>query len=304
MPGLAKSAPAGGRRRPVRQKAPNTKKRGNRRIIQCLHGLAMETSQNAVVTVEALGQVGVVTMNQPRRLNCLGRDLVDALIAGLDDLVRGGSRAVVLRAPAGAKVWSAGHDIKEVPLDGQDPVSWNVPFERLLRQVRRCPVPVIGMVEGSVWGGACDLAMTLDMLVAAPEASFAITPAKLGLPYNAAGLGHFLGVLPLHIVKEMVFTGRPLSAKDAWRLGLVNRLAEAGQLEEAALDLAREVADRAPLAIQVLKAELNNLTRGPALTAEEFERVQELRQQAFRSRDFKEGVQAFFDKRPPRFNGS
>lgn len=263
----------------------------------------METFQPEAVTVEALDQVGVLTMNQPHRLNCLGRELVEALLTGLDKLVQGGSRAVVLRAPTGAKVWSAGHDINEVPLDGQDPVSWNVPFERLLRQVRRCPVPVIGLIEGSVWGGACDLAMTLDMLVAGPSASFAITPAKLGLPYNAAGLGHFLGVLPLHVVKEMVFTGRPLAAQDAWRLGLVNRVAEADQLEEAALDLAREVAQRAPLAIQVLKAELNNLTRGPALCAEEFERVQELRQRAFRSQDFQEGVRAFFDKRPPRFQG-
>ena len=263
----------------------------------------MDHTQTALVTVEARDQVGVLTMNQPQRLNCLGRDLVEALLAGLDKLLQGGNRAVVLRAPAGAKVWSAGHDIKEVPLDGQDPVSWNVPFERLLRRVRRFPVPIIGLIEGSVWGGACDLAMTLDMLVAAPSASFAITPAKLGLPYNTAGLGHFLGVLPLHIVKEMVFTGRPLDARDAWRLGLVNRLVEADQLEAAAMGLAREVAQRAPLAIQVLKAELNNLTRGPAQSAEEFERVQELRQLAFRSQDFREGVRAFFDKRPPRFWG-
>lgn len=209
----------------------------------------MDNTQPALVAVEARDQVGVLTMNQPKRLNCLGRELVEALLAGLDKLVKDGNRAVVLRAPAGSKVWSAGHDIKEVPLDGQDPVSWNVPFERLLRQMRRCPVPVIGLIEGSVWGGACDLAMTLDMLVAAPSASFAITPAKLGLPYNTAGLGHFLGVLPLHIVKEMLFTGRPLDAQDAWRLGLVNRLAEPDQLEAAAMDLAREVAQRAPLAI-------------------------------------------------------
>jgi len=68
------------------------------------------------------------------------------------------------------------------------------------------------MIEGSVWGGACDLAMTCDQLVGANSATFAITPVKIGLPYNAAGLTHFLGVLPLHIVKAMLLTAEPISA--------------------------------------------------------------------------------------------
>ena len=199
------------------------------------------------------------------------------------------------------KVWSAGHDIKEIPTDGSDPISWNVPFEILLRRVREFPVPVIGMIEGSVWGGACDLAATMDMLVGTPSASFAITPARLGLPYNAAGLVHFLGVLPLHIVKEMLFTAQPLLAEDASRLGLLNRLAPPEELEAAAFGLARDVASRAPLAIRVLKAELRNLSRGPALAAEDLENIQTMRQQAYRSEDFREGIAAFLNRRAPAF---
>ncbi|MFH1060227.1 MAG: methylmalonyl-CoA decarboxylase [Pseudomonadota bacterium] len=248
-------------------------------------------------------QFGVITMNRSQRLNCLSRELVDAVLATLDELAAAGARAVILRAQRGAKVWSAGHDIQEIPLDGSDPVSWNVPFEVLLRRVRDYPAPVIGLIEGSVWGGACDLAVSLDMLVGAPTASFAITPAKLGLPYNAAGLTHFLGVLPLHVAKEMLYTSQPLSAEDAYRLGLLNRLVPAEELEAAAYGLARDVAARAPLAIRVLKAEMRNLTRGPALAAEDFEDVQSLRQEAFRSQDFQEGIAAFFQKRGPVFKG-
>ena len=153
-----------------------------------------------LVQTRLTDDVGIITMNHPHKLNCFSTELVAGILKAFDDFEKARVHVIILRAYPGAKVWSAGHNIKEIPLDGQDPLSWNIPFERLLRQVRNCPVPVIGMIEGSVWGGACDLAMTCDLLVGTPTATFAITPAKLGLSYNTAGLTHFLGVLPLHII--------------------------------------------------------------------------------------------------------
>lgn len=255
------------------------------------------------VSVEVADHIGVAVMNHPEKANCLSRDLVETLMAALDGFEAAGVRCAILRAPPGAKVWSAGHDMKEIPMDGQDPLHWNVPLEQLLHKVRRFPAPVIGMIEGGVWGGACDLAMTCDLLVGAPSATFAITPAKIGLTYNTAGLTHFLGVLPLHIIKEMLFTAEPLSAEDAHRLGLLNRLVPAEDLEETTLALARSVASRAPLVVKALKTELRKLTSGPALTPDDFEEIQELRRTGYRSQDFKEGIQAFFQKRTPEFKG-
>ena len=145
--------------------------------------------------------------------------------------------------------------------------------------------------------------MTCDLLVGTPTATFAITPAKLGLPYNTAGLTHFLGVLPLHIIKEMLFTARPITAEDARSYGLLNRLVEPDQIEETTLNIARDIASRAPLAIRVLKDEMCKLTAGLNLTADGFEEIQNARRQAFRSEDFREGVTAFFEKRTPEFKG-
>lgn len=260
-----------------------------------------DTTAGTYAQMQILDQIGLITMNGRSMLNCLSTDLVVEILKGLDECEKARVRVVVLRAYPGAKVWSAGHNLKEVTVDGDDPLHWNVPFEKLLHRVRDLPCPVIGMIEGSVWGGACDLAMTCDLLVGTPSATFAITPAKIGMSYNAAGLTHFLGVLPLHIVKEMLFTAQPLSAQDAYRLGLLNRLVESDQLEETTFRIARDIASRAPMVVRLLKAELRKLTSGPSLNPDDFEELQSLRREVYRSEDFEEGVTAFFEKRSPEF---
>ncbi len=173
----------------------------------------------------------------------------------------------------------------------------------MVHRVIACPTPVIGLIEGSVWGGACDLAVSCDILVGTPAASFAMTPAKLGIAYNTAGINHFIGAMPTHIVKEMLFSGNPISAQDAYRLGLLNRLVEADKLEETTLEISRTIAGRAPLVVHLLKKEMRKLTAGKGLTSDEFEELQSLRRQTYRSKDFQEGVRAFFEKRPPVFTG-
>lgn len=138
----------------------------------------LETDARELALTDVCGCIGIITMNDARRLNCLSSELVSTILLGLDTLEKASVRVVILRAPAGSKVWCAGHNIKEIPLDGDDPLTWNVPFEKLLHRVRNFPVPVMGMVEGSVWGGACDLAMTCDVLVGTHSSTFAITPAE------------------------------------------------------------------------------------------------------------------------------
>jgi methylmalonyl-CoA decarboxylase len=213
------------------------------------------------------------------------------------------ARAVIIRAERGVKVWSSGFDIRELPVPGRDPLSYNDPLEQLLRAIQIFPAPVIAMIEGSVWGGACDLAFICDIAIGCPSASFAITPAKIGVPYNSTGILHFINVVGPRLAREMFFTAKPIGAERALQVGILNHLVSAEALEGFVLNMAQQIACNSPLAISVIKEQLRLLGNSHPLSPETFERIQGLRRKAYDSGDYIEGKNAFYEKRQPRFRG-
>jgi methylmalonyl-CoA decarboxylase len=249
------------------------------------------------------GKVGTLTFNHEDKLNCLSHLLMDQLMAGLAKLESDGVNVIVLRARRGVKVWSAGHDINELPEPRRDPLSYGDPLETLLRHIQDCPVPVIAMVEGTVWGGACDLCCSCDMVIATDGSTFAMTPAKIGIPYNASGLIHFINHIGVNKAKEMFFTARPTPVTEAWNNGFVNHHVPADDLEKFTYDLAGRIAKNAPLAVRAIKAQFRLLTRGALLDAETAEKIQAIRRKVYDSADYAEGIKSFKEKRPPVFRG-
>jgi methylmalonyl-CoA decarboxylase len=212
-------------------------------------------------------------------------------------------RVAILRARPGSVVWSAGHDVDELPVTRRDPLGWDDPLRRLVRALEAFPAPVIAMVEGSVWGGATETVLACDLVLAAETATFALTPARLGVPYNVSGMLTFLNAAPLSLIKEMIFTARPVGAARAERFGMVNYALPAAELEGFTRGLAREIAANAPLSIAVMKEQLRILCGAHPMSPEGFERVQGLRRVVYDSRDYQEGIRAFQEKRPPAFTG-
>ncbi|HET6467891.1 MAG TPA: methylmalonyl-CoA decarboxylase [Geminicoccaceae bacterium] len=252
---------------------------------------------------EVAEAIGTITLDHERRRNALSRALVEEIMAALRAFRQAKVRAVILRAKPGSRVWSAGHDVDELPATRRDPLGWDDPLRQLVREIESFPAPVIAVVEGSVWGGATETVLACDLIVAAEGATFAVTPAKLGVPYNVSGLLTFLNAAPLRIVKEMIFTARPVDAVRAERFGMINYVLPAAELEGFTLELARQVAANAPLSIAVMKEQLRILAGAHPMSPQGFERVQGLRRVVYDSRDYREGIRAFKEKRPPVFTG-
>jgi methylmalonyl-CoA decarboxylase len=248
--------------------------------------------------------VGTIVMNNLGKRNALSEALIGEIRQALDQFREGRARTVVLRAPAGCKVWSAGHDIAELPNAGRDPLGWGDALRVLVRAIQEFPAPVIGLIEGGVWGGACEVAMACDIVVATPETTFAITPAKLGIPYNLSGLLTLMNAIPLPIAKEMLFSAQPIPADRAHALGIVNHLRPAADIEAFVHELAATIGRNAPLSIAAMKEEMRMLASAHAMTPAMFERMQGLRRVVYDSGDYQEGLDAWRDKRRPCFTGS
>ncbi len=247
--------------------------------------------------------IGIITLNNPRKRNCLSSALINDVCRALTQMHKEEVRVVILRAPSGSQVFSAGHDIGELPTNGRDPLTYTDPLRHLVRTIEHFRAPVIAMVEGSVWGGACELVMSCDMVIAAEDSTFAITTTKLGVPYNMSGIQNFMNAGGMLLCKEMLFTAQALSARRLVEQGIVNHVYPRAELEAAALTIAGQIAQNSPLAISLLKEELRLLSASHNLSPETFERVQAMRREVYDSEDYQEGIRAFRERRLPDFQG-
>ncbi|HNY29346.1 MAG TPA: methylmalonyl-CoA decarboxylase [Fibrobacteria bacterium] len=257
----------------------------------------------SLVKKEIVDSIGTLMMDNPAKRNVLSEGMIHEITDALAGFRQQQVRAVVLRATKGARTWSAGHDVNELPDRGRDPLSWNDPLRVLVRGIQDFPAPIIALLEGGVWGGACEAALACDILVATPETTFAITPAKLGIPYNLGGLLTLINAIPLPVVKEMLFTAQPIPSSQALNLGMINYVKSADEIEDFVMGIARQIAQNAPLSVTVMKEQLRLLSAAHAMSPNVFERVQGMRRIVYDSHDYQEGIDSFKEKRKPVYKG-
>jgi len=276
--------------------------------------VSAESADVELVELVIHGHIGTIMLCNDTKRNALNHKVCNQICSALGRSRAAGVRAIILRAKPGTKVWSAGHDIRDFKrIDGsradsgslpfQEPLSRGDAFVQLLDEMRNTSVPVLGCIEGSVWGAATDICACCDVLVGTPSVTFAITPAKIGLPYNSSGMAHFIQVLPLHVVKWMFFSSTPISADKALQYGLLNAVVPSEDLTAKAEEMAAIMASRAPMVVELLKKQCLSICSSPALTPDAFEELHEMRKRAWCSEDMQEGVRAFFEKRQASFSG-
>ena len=257
----------------------------------------------SLVITEFKDKIGWITMNHDVKRNALSFELLCGLIDALDEMALRKARVVIIRSNKGAKVWSAGFNIDELPRDGSDPLAYDNPLQKVIRTIMDLPAPVIVMAEGSIWGGACNIAFVCDIVIGTKDTCLAITPAKIGVPYNTSGILQFLYIIGSHTAKEMFFTAEPIPAEKAYSLGILNHIVLPEELEEFTLKIAKKIIVNSPLSIRVIKEQLNILGNSMPLSPQTFEHIDMLRRVAGTSKDYQEGLKAFYEKRRPDFKG-
>ena len=253
----------------------------------------------STILVERRGRVGLVRLNRPKALNALNaqlmRELMDALSA-LDADPEIGALVVT----GSERAFAAGADIKEmmdatpVEMLGRDPIGV---FDR----IRKIHKPVIAAVSGWCLGGGSELAMSCDMIVASETAQFGQPEINLGVIPGAGGTQRLTKAVGKALAMEMVLNNRTLSAQEAAHFGLVNRVVPVERYLDEALALAGEIASRAPLALRLGKEAVNHAFE--SFLADGLAEERRAFYLLFASKDQKEGMRAFAEKRPPTWTG-
>jgi enoyl-CoA hydratase/carnithine racemase len=244
-----------------------------------------------------------LTISNPVKRNALDHPILDAMAAVLDDL--GDARAVLLTGAEG--MFSSGYDIGDIPDDVFAQEAERLvahPFAAALEALESCEVPTVAALPGHTIGGGLELALACDLRVAADGILLGMPPAKLGLVYSHTGLRRFLEAIGAPRTRELFLTARNIDARTALSWGLVNDVVGAADLDDAALDLAEDIAANAPLSVRGNKRAIRALLAAEGPLDPEIEReLVELREASFHSDDLREGVRAFGEKRPARWKG-
>jgi enoyl-CoA hydratase len=258
-------------------------------------------SDESLVLVERdeARRVALVRLNRPKQLNALNGPTMDALCEALEGLDRDEAVRVIV-VTGSERAFAAGADIGE--MSGASPIDM-LRTNRIAQwdRVRKITKPVIAAVAGWCLGGGCELAMALDIIIAAESARFGQPEIKIGVMPGAGGTQRLPRAIGKSKAMEMILTGEPITAVEAERIGLVTRVVTDELLVEDALALAAEIAKRAPLALRLAKESVNaafemSLTDGLAHERRLFYLL-------FASDDQKEGMTAFLEKRDPNFKG-
>ena len=251
------------------------------------------------VIIEKDGVIAVITLNRPQQLNALSYDLIKDLSLAMQELDRDDQIRVII-VTGGEKVFAAGADIKEMAERG--------PFDERLHErlafrdfINKISKPVIAAVSGFALGGGCELAMSCDIIVAAENARFGQPEVNIGIIPGSGGTQRLTHLVGKHRAMEMVLTGDFISAADAERFGLVNRVVPPELLMDEAKAIANKIAAKPALAVKAAKQAVLKSANLPLDEGLDFERKSFWL--LFASEDRTEGMKAFLEKRKPQFKG-
>jgi enoyl-CoA hydratase/carnithine racemase len=265
------------------------------------HGLDSQAPPTVNFEITHDGPVAVLTFVREERLNALDHRTMRELAETFDEFGRDESVSVVVMTGRG-KAFVAGADINGyLDIEVLDYVNFQRLGRRMYEAVERCPKPVIAAVNGWALGGGFELVLVADIVIASERAKLGLPECKLGLLPGGGGTQRLPRLVGRNKAKELLMTGEPITAAEGERLGIVNKVVPPEELMDAALSLARTIAERAPQAVRMAKQLVNDGIEAPLETAITMETG--MTATLYDTQDAREGISAFFEKRTAVFTG-
>jgi enoyl-CoA hydratase len=252
-----------------------------------------------LILAETRGRVGLITLNRPQAMNALNNQLMRELMDALEAFDKNDSIGAMV-ITGNEKAFAAGADIKEMA-DKSIQEMMDKDHIAVFGRIRTIRKPVIAAVSGWALGGGCEVALSCDMIIASESAKFGQPEINIGVIPGAGGTQRLTRAVGKVIAMEMILNDRRLTAQEAYQFGMVNHVVPVQSYLEDALQLAEEIASRAPVAVWAAKKMINQafdrtLSDGLAAEKQEFYNL-------FATEDQKEGMQAFVKKRKPEWKG-
>ena len=267
-----------------------------------MEATAIENVTTEKMLAEKEGAIGWVTFNQPEKHNAVSFEMWQALPAILDTYAADDDVRVVVLKGAGGRAFISGADISQFEKQRSSEETtalYNAATEEATKRLETFPKPTIAMINGYCIGGGCSVAISCDLRIAADFSTFAIPAARLGLGYGFAGVKKLVNLIGPSFTKEIFYTARQFTAEEARMMGLVNRVVPKAELETFVRDYAATIGGNAPMTIATLKATVAEA--GKDADERDLKKIAEMIEACFASEDYKEGRQAFMEKRKAQF---
>jgi enoyl-CoA hydratase len=248
--------------------------------------------------------VGVITFNNPAKRNAMSLDMWEGLGSALIELRGNDDVRVVIMVGAGDKAFVSGADISQfekVRHNAAASEEYSKKSEAQRALLANYPKPIIACIRGFCLGGGMQVAMAADIRIASDNSQFGIPAAKLGIAYGYDGLRHLVSLVGPSWARLIMYTGMKIDAAEAVRIGLVERVLPDAELWDATMEIARTISGNAPLAIKAAKITIAQVIKDP--DKRDMNAIKQIGTDCMDSADFREGRQAFMEKRKPKFTG-